>query len=73
MLIKEYIKKIYLKRLLLGVVLGAIGGYSYYYFVGCDSGGCAIKSNPYYMTLWGISLGAVLFYKTKDNNKSDSL
>lgn len=50
-------------RLLIGVVLGAIAGYSYYYFVGCASGTCAITSNPVNSTLYGVLFGALLFYK----------
>jgi len=63
--ISKEIKKINLKRLLIGVVLGAFGGFSYYYFIGCSSGSCPITSNPYLMTVWGIFFGGVLFFKQK--------
>jgi len=36
-----------------GVILGAIAGYFYYHFVGCNSGTCAITSNPINSTLYG--------------------
>jgi hypothetical protein len=49
------------KLTLLGAVLGAIGGYSYYYFVGCTSGTCAITSSPINSTLYGIFMGGLLF------------
>ena len=50
-------------RLLIGIAIGAIGGYAYYYFVGCNSGTCAITSNPINSTLYGILFGGLLFYK----------
>ena len=37
--------KRYLPTMILAVV-GAIGGYLYYRFVGCVSGACMITSNP---------------------------
>jgi hypothetical protein len=61
--ISEEIKKINLKRLLIGVVLGAFGGFAYYYFIGCSSGSCPLTSNPYLMTVWGVFFGGVLFFK----------
>lgn len=53
---------------LIGVILGAFGGYLYYYFIGCNSGSCAITSNPYMSILWGAVLGYLLFdiYKIKE-------
>ncbi len=46
------------KKLALGfLILGAIGGFLYWRFVGCTSGTCAIKSVWYWSTLWGAALG----------------
>jgi hypothetical protein len=45
----------------LGVILGAIAGYAYYYFVGCASGTCAITSKPLNSTLYGAVMGGLLF------------
>lgn len=45
----------------LGVVLGAMAGYAYYYFVGCASGTCAITSKPLNSTLYGAMMGGLLF------------
>lgn len=39
------------------LVLGAIGGFLYWRFVGCTSGTCAIKSVWYWSTLWGAAVG----------------
>lgn len=50
------------KHLLLVVltVLGAVGGYGYYRFVGCASGTCVITSNPYISTIYGGVIGALI-------------
>lgn len=44
-----------------GVIFGAIGGYAYYYFVGCASGTCVITSKPLNTTLYGSLMGGLLF------------
>ncbi|WP_295336876.1 DUF6132 family protein [Flavobacterium sp.] len=44
-----------------GVIFGAIGGYAYYYFVGCASGTCVITSKPLNATLYGSLMGGLLF------------
>jgi phage shock protein E len=46
---------------LIGLVIGAIGGYAYYHFVGCASGTCAITSRPLNSTLYGVMMGGLLF------------
>jgi phage shock protein E len=46
---------------LVGLVVGAIGGYAYYHFVGCASGTCAITSRPLNSTLYGVMMGGLLF------------
>lgn len=49
------------KLTLIGLLIGALGGYLYYYFVGCASGTCAITSKPLNSTLYGAMMGALLF------------
>ena len=66
---KSFSKKIDIKRLIIGAVIGAVSGFLYYYFVGCKTGNCPIQSNPYYMVLYGVFFGIVLFYKNKNSNK----
>lgn len=55
-----------------GVLIGAVGGYLYYHFVGCSSGTCAITSKPVNSTLYGAMMGGLflnLFQKkTKQVN-----
>ncbi|UFH34222.1 DUF6132 family protein [Flavobacterium acetivorans] len=45
----------------LGIIIGAIGGYLYYHYVGCLSGSCAITSKPLNSTLYGSLLGGLFF------------
>lgn len=60
------------KFTLLGVMVGALGGYLYYYFVGCASGTCAITSRPLNSTLYGALLGGLLLSNIKTTkNKTE--
>ena len=45
----------------IGVVVGAIAGYLYYFYVGCASGSCAITSKPLNSTLYGAAMGGLVF------------
>ncbi len=45
----------------IGVVIGAIAGYLYYFYVGCSTGSCAITSKPFNSTLYGALMGGLLF------------
>ncbi|MBI5216592.1 MAG: hypothetical protein HY960_12645 [Ignavibacteriae bacterium] len=49
------------KHFILPTLLGATGGYAYYYFIGCVSGTCAITSNPYISTGYGALMGFLVF------------
>jgi hypothetical protein len=42
------------------LLLGALGGYLYYYFIGCASGACPITGNPYISIMYGGLIGAVM-------------
>lgn len=44
-----------------GIVVGAIAGYLYYYFVGCASGTCSITSKPLNSSLYGALMGGLVF------------
>jgi len=67
-MIKIFVLKHKLK--IIGVIVGTIGGYLYYYFVGCVSGTCPITSNPYRMMIYGAVLGLLLFDMfNKDSKK----
>lgn len=47
------------KLTILGVIIGGIGGYLYYHFVGCNSGTCMITSRPVNSTLYGALMGGL--------------
>lgn len=56
---KEFITQY--KLSIAGVMIGAILGYAYYYFIGCATGSCAITSKPVNSTLYGSVMGYLLF------------
>lgn len=45
---------------LTGIVLGALGGFLYWKFVGCTTGSCPITSSPINSALWGAFMGGLL-------------
>jgi hypothetical protein len=47
--------------LITGVLIGAVGGFFYWKYVGCTTGTCPIQSNPYRMTAYGALMGGLLF------------
>lgn len=60
------------KLTIIGIIVGAIGGYLYYHFVGCASGTCAITSKPLNSTLYGAMMGGLLlnmFQKEKQKTE----
>jgi len=60
------------KFTLAGIIIGAVGGYIYYYFVGCASGTCAITSKPFNSTLYGGLMGGLfvnIFKKEKEKSE----
>ena len=46
-------------------LIGMIAGFAYYYFIGCNSGTCAITSNPYISSGYGLGAGVLLGWDTK--------
>ena len=62
---------IWLKRSLY-VIVGAVAGFAYYYFVGCTTGACPITSNPYISTGYGALIGAVAGMGKKEQQDSSS-
>lgn len=60
------------KLILIGIIIGSIGGYLYYHFVGCTNGTCRITSNPINSTLYGALMGSLFFsmFKSKEKNNT---
>jgi hypothetical protein len=59
---------------ILGITFGALAGYLYYQFVGCNSGTCSISSNPTNSTLYGALMGYLIlsmFEKDKKGIKQE--
>lgn len=67
------IKKVFTQYwlVILGVVIGALGGYLYWLYIGCSSGSCPITSSPFLSSLWGAVMGGLLFSIFKREEKSN--
>lgn len=59
---------------LVGAVVGAIAGYLYWYFIGCESGTCPITASPTNSVIWGTVMGILLFglFKKQAKNEQDN-
>lgn len=70
-MIKVFIKKNWLT--LVGVIIGAVGGYLYWKYVNCTSGTCPITASPFNSTLWGAVMGGLLLSMFKAGNTAKKL
>ncbi|WP_013666846.1 MULTISPECIES: DUF6132 family protein [Sphingobacteriaceae] len=55
---------------LIGMTIGAVAGYLYWKFIGCNTGSCAITSNPVNSTLYGAVMGGFLLSTFKKRQKA---
>lgn len=55
--VKEFFTSWYFWKPFIAIFIGGMAGFSYYYFIGCASGHCAISSNPYISTFCGGLMG----------------
>jgi len=60
------------KLTVIGAILGAIGGFLYYYFVGCASGTCGITSSPINSTFYFAVLGGLIMNMIKPETKKST-
>ncbi|MBT3299506.1 MAG: hypothetical protein HN657_07275 [Candidatus Marinimicrobia bacterium] len=58
-----------LPKFALGSVVGASLGFAYYYFIGCNTGTCAITGNPIISTSYGALMGFVWMWPVKKRTK----
>jgi len=66
---KKFIKKYLLT--IIGVIAGAVAGFLYWKFIGCNSGTCAITSKPLNSTAYGALMGGLLFSIFQQNKKNN--
>jgi len=66
---KNFLKKYYSE--LIGIVVGALGGFLYWKFIGCSSGSCPITSSPLISTIWGAVMGWLVVGIFKNKKKQD--
>lgn len=45
----------------IGIIAGAVAGYLYYHFIGCQTGACPLTSQPVPTTLYGAFTGGLIF------------
>jgi len=70
MKLKQFIQKH--KWQLIGTAAGLLGGYLYWFYIGCSSGTCPIQSNWHTSTLYGGLLGYLVSdLKPKSKKKED--
>ncbi|WP_455669660.1 DUF6132 family protein [Phocaeicola sp.] len=54
---------------MLGILVGLVGGYLYWRYVGCSTGTCPITSSPLNSSIWGAAMGGLLFSSFKPERK----
>ncbi|HEU5145428.1 MAG TPA: DUF6132 family protein [Chryseosolibacter sp.] len=54
---------------IMGTIAGATIGFVYWYFIGCNSGACAITSSPTNSTIYGGLMGILLINSFAGNGK----
>lgn len=61
---------------IVGALVGAIGGYAYWYYVGCSTGTCPITASPTTTTIWWAVIGAlvvdIIFGRKKGETNNDN-
>lgn len=57
---------------IIGIIAGAAVGFSYWYYIGCNSGTCAITSSPVNSTIYGGLMGILLVNSFSGNRKANT-
>ena len=53
---------------IVGILVGGILGFAYYYFIGCNTGSCAITSKPINSSIYGMVMGYLMFSVFEKSN-----
>lgn len=56
----------------IAIITGAVLGFGYWYFIGCNTGACAITSSPVNSSIYGAVMGALLVNSFSGNSKKRS-
>lgn len=60
----------YFKWIIAGL-LGGVAGFSYWYFIGCNTGSCVITSSPVNSSIYGV-LMSVLFLNVFSGDRKNA-
>lgn len=58
----------YLKWII-GIIAGSAVGFGYWFYIGCNSGTCAITSSPINSSIYGALMGVLLVNTFSGNRK----
>jgi hypothetical protein len=61
------------RKSFLGIIVGGLFGFLYFYFVGCKTGSCSITSDPYGSIITGALLGFLLAGSSTDNKTKEHI
>lgn len=64
---KSLIKKY--RIMILGVIIGILSGFLYWYFIGCSTGTCPLTSSPIKSTFFGAVIGGLMFSPNKNKKE----
>ncbi len=59
-------------RLALGALIGAAGGFAFYYFIGCRTGSCPITGNPIISSGYGALMGVLLLFPSSPKKRAST-
>jgi hypothetical protein len=54
---------------IIGLLIGALGGYLYWKFIGCNTGTCPITASPINSTIYGAFMGAIIALALQKDKK----
>jgi hypothetical protein len=70
--LKDFLKSPGFLKTSLGIVLGGIAGFLYFYFIGCRTGSCPITANPLSSVAMGGLFGFLVSGSFDTTKKEDS-